>query len=102
MYRCKGKLPILVLSTDLMILDLAPHYAEGVVARVVVDVDPAEARGAARWDPLLVGIVVHHDGGSRLADTLFTAGTQRHKQRRSLQIKSDEEGNNRVHHVMVH
>lgn len=60
-----------------MILDLAAHYAEGVVARMVVDVDSAEARGSACWDPLLVGIVVHHDGGSRLADTLFTAGRRR-------------------------
>lgn len=89
-----SKPPILVLFTDLMILDLAPHYAEGVVARVVVDVDPAEARGAARWDPLLIGIVVDHDGGSRLADTLFTAGTQRHKQRRSAHVKSDVWGCN--------
>lgn len=80
----------MALSTDLMILDLAPHYAEGVVARVVVDVDPAEARGAARWDPLLIGVVVHHDGGSRLADTLFTA--ERHKQRRSSHVKSDVGG----------
>lgn len=92
-YRPKGKLPIRVLSTDLMILDLAPHNAEGVVARVVVDVDSAEARGAARWDPLLIGIVVHHDGGSRLADTLFTAGTQRHKQRKPLEVRSTQKQN---------
>ena len=59
--------------TDLMILDFASHYAEGVVARVVVDMDSTEARGASRWDPFLVGIIVHHDSGSRLADTLFTA-----------------------------
>ena len=65
-----------------MILDLAPHHAEGVVARVVVDVDSAEACGTARWDPLLIGIVVHHDGGSRLADTLFTAGTRRQEERK--------------------
>lgn len=60
-----------------MVLDLAAHHPEGIVARVVVDVDPAEARGAAGRDPLLVGVVVHHDGGSRLADTLFTAGENR-------------------------
>lgn len=66
--------------TDLMILDLAPHDAEGVVARVVVDVDSAESRGAARGDPLLVGVVVHHDGGSRLADALFAAGTRRERE----------------------
>lgn len=58
-----------------MILDLASHHAEGVVARVVVDVDPAEPSGAAGRDPLLIGVVVHHDSGSRLADTLFTGGT---------------------------
>lgn len=62
-------------SADLMILDLASHYAEGIVARVVVDVDSAEAGGATSWDPLLIGIVVHHDSGSRLADTLFTVRT---------------------------
>lgn len=70
-------MPMLVLATDLMILDLTSHYAEGVVARMVVDVDSAEARGTTSWDPLLIGIIVHHDSGSCLADTLFTAGTQR-------------------------
>lgn len=61
----------------LMVLDLASDHAEGVVARVVIDVDSAEACGASSRDPLLVGIVVHHDGGSGLADALFTANTQR-------------------------
>lgn len=73
---CRGPVPILVSSTDLMILDLAPHYAEGIVARMVVDVDSAEACGTTSWDPLLVGIVIHHNSCSRLADALFTAGTQ--------------------------
>lgn len=67
-----------------MVLDLAAHHSEGVVARVVVDVDPAEARGAAGWDPLLVGVVVHHDGGSRLADTLFTAGENRQREAKKM------------------
>lgn len=58
-----------------MILDLASNYAKSVVACVVVDMDSAEASGTTSWDPLLVGIVVHHDSGSRLADTLFTART---------------------------
>lgn len=62
--------------TDLMILDLASHYTEGVVACVVVDVDSAEAGGTTSRDPLLIGIVVHHDSGSRLADTLFTVQTK--------------------------
>lgn len=59
-----------------MILDLASHYTEGVVARVVVNVDSAEACRATGWDPLLIGIVIHHDSSSRLADALFTAGTR--------------------------
>lgn len=64
--------PSLSALTDLVVLDLAAHHPEGVVAGVMVDVNPAEARGAAGWDPLLVGVVVHHDGGSGLADALFT------------------------------
>lgn len=71
-----------------MILDLAAHYAEGVVAGMVIDVDSAEARRTARWDPLLIGIVVHHDGGSRLADALFTAGRQGEKIINDLQNHS--------------
>ena len=67
-----------------MILDLAAHHAEGVVACMVVDVDSAEARRTACWNPLLIGIIIHHDGRSCLADTLFTAGAQRHKDRKSL------------------
>lgn len=72
--HCDSNSP--VSSTDLMILDLASHYTEGVVARVVVNVDSAEACRATGWDPLLIGIVIHHDSSSRLADALFTAGTR--------------------------
>ncbi len=64
--------PQLLWSTDLMILDLAPHYTEGIVARMVVNVDSAEARGTTCWDPFLIGVVIHHDSGSCLADALFT------------------------------
>lgn len=60
----------------LVVLDLAAHHAEGVVARVVVDVDSAEARGASSWDPLPVSIIVHHDSSPSLADALFTVETQ--------------------------
>lgn len=59
-----------------MVLDLASHHAEGIVACVVVDVDSAEAGGTTGWDPLLIGIVIHHDSGSRLADALFTVETR--------------------------
>lgn len=74
-----------------MVLDLAAHHSEGVVARVVVDVDPAEARGAAGRDPLLVGVVVHHDGGSRLTDTLFTAGENTQREGRSSGLRRRHE-----------
>lgn len=69
--------PSLSLPTDLVVLDLAAHHPEGVVTSVMVDVNPAEARGAASWDPLLVAVVVHHDGSSGLADALF-AGKDMH------------------------
>ena len=64
-------------GTHLVVLDLAAHHPEGVVPGVVVDVDAAEASGAARRDPLLVGVVVDHDGRPRLADTLLTVGGDR-------------------------
>lgn len=73
-------LQVFASSTDLMILDLASHHAEGVVACVVVDVDSAEASGTTGWHPLLIGIVIHHDSGSRLADALFTVDT-RHREK---------------------
>lgn len=38
--------------------------------------DSAEARGASSWDPLPVGIVVHHDSSPSLADALFTVETE--------------------------
>lgn len=66
-------------AADLVVLDLTAHHPEGVVAAVVVDVDPAEASGATGRNPLPVGVVVNHDGGPGLADTLLTAeGTHRH------------------------
>lgn len=68
----------------LVVLDLAAHHAEGVVAGVVVDVDPAEARGASGWDPLLIGIIVDHDSGPCLADALFTVETQNTQTLRTL------------------
>ena len=48
----------------------------------MVDVDAAEAL-LARLDgnPLLAGVVVHHDGGPRLTDTLFTEEETRHRLR---------------------
>lgn len=58
-----------------MVLDLAPHHAEGVVASVMVDVNSTEACGASSWDPLLVGIIVDHDSSPSLADALFTVET---------------------------
>lgn len=92
MYGSLGKLPVLVCSTHLMILDLAPHYTEGIVARMVVDVDSAEARGSTRWDPLLIGIIIHHDSSSCLADTLFTAGTQRQREKIIIhQVSTDKQ-----------
>lgn len=70
----------------LMILDLTSHHAEGIVARVVIDVDSAEACGASSRDPLLVGIVVHHDSSPCLADALFTAST--HTQKVDIKISN--------------
>lgn len=77
----------------LVVLDLAAHHAEGVVARVVVDVDPAEARGASSWDPLPVGIIVDHDGSPGLADALFTVETQQEVRR----SEGQDEGRSSTH-----
>jgi len=62
-----------------MILNLASHYTESIVACVVVDVYSTEACGTTGWDPLLVGIIIYHDSGSCLADTLFTAAEKTQK-----------------------
>ena len=57
----------------LLVLQLDAHHPEGVVGGVVVDVDAAEALLAGLdGDPLLAGVVVHHDGGPGLADALLT------------------------------
>lgn len=56
----------------LVILNFAAHDPEGVVPRVVIDVDSAETRGTSSRNPFLVGVVVHHDGSTRLTDTLLT------------------------------
>lgn len=89
--------PSLLSSTDLVILDLPSHDPEGVVARVVVDVDPAEARGPAGRDPLLVGIVVDHHSSSCLADTLFTAGRKHRTSVRYLQPDDLLDGHTGLH-----
>lgn len=83
-YRGNNQLLLIIFqslspSTDLVVLDLAAHHPEGVVASVMVDVNPAKARGAASWDPLLVGVVIHHDGSSGLADALFAGKDTKHK-----------------------
>lgn len=59
-------------SYYLLVLQFDPHHPEGVAGSVVVDVDAAESL-LARLDgnPLLAGVVVDHDGGPRLADTLL-------------------------------
>ena len=58
----------------LLVLQFDAHHSEGVVGSVVVDVDAAESL-LSRLDghPLLTGVIIDHDGGPRLADTLLTA-----------------------------
>lgn len=55
----------------------------------MVDVDAAEAL-LARLDgnPLLAGVVVHHDGGPRLTDALFTA--EREKKNTTRRFRGNE------------
>lgn len=77
-----------------MVLDLAPHHAEGIVASVMVDVNSAEACGASSWDPLLVGIIVDHDSSPSLADALFTVETR--------SISSQEATQHRLHRLIAH
>ena len=54
-----------------MVLDFAAHHTEGIVSCVVVDVNSAEACGTTSRNPLLIGIVIYHDSGSCLTDTLL-------------------------------
>lgn len=61
-----------------MVLNLTAHYSEGVVARVVIDVDSTEARGSAGRNPFLIGVIIYHDCGPRLTDTLL-AGERKKK-----------------------
>lgn len=77
-----------------MVLDLAAHHAEGVVASVMVDVNSAEACGATSWDPLLVGIIVDHDCSPSLADALFTVETR--------SISSQEATQHSLHSSLAH
>ena len=65
-----------------MVLYFASHHPEGGVARGVVYVQSAEARGEDGWNPFLIGIVLHHDSGPRLTDTLFTAERRRRRERK--------------------
>ena len=57
----------------LVIVDLPADNPEGGVGCVVVDLHLGEARRAARWQPLLGGVVIQHDRRPRLTDALLTA-----------------------------
>lgn len=58
----------------LLVLQFDAHHSEGVIGSVVVDVDAAESL-LSRFDghPLLTGVIIDHDGGPCLADTLLAA-----------------------------
>ena len=61
--------------TYLLVLQLDAHHSEGVVGSVVVDVDAAESLlSGLDGHPLLTGVIVDHDWGPRLADTLLAGG----------------------------
>ena len=60
----------------LMVLQLAADDAERIVDRVVVDVDLRQPLGGATGHPLLVAVVVHHDGRPRRHDRVLTATHQ--------------------------
>ena len=54
-----------------MVLQFSSHHPECVVEEMVVDVDLGDSRGGAGGHPLLVHVVVHHDGGARRRDALL-------------------------------
>ena len=56
----------------LVVLQLAADDAERVVDGVVVDVDLRQPLGGATGHPLLVAVVVHHDGRPRRHDRVLT------------------------------
>ena len=56
-----------------MVLELPADDPEGGVDEVVIDVDLGEPVAGARRHPLLVEVVVNHDGGARGRDALLGA-----------------------------
>lgn len=56
---------------NLVVLQLAAHDPECVVLLVVEDLHLAQAGRAARWNPLLLTIVVHHHRGACTDYALF-------------------------------
>lgn len=60
-----------ILAAHLLVsLHLASHHSKGIIAWVVVNLDPAESLGArAGRDPLLIAVIVDHHSGPRLTDT---------------------------------
>lgn len=56
---------------DFVVLQFAAHDPECVVLLVVEDLHLAQAGRAARWNPLLLAIVVHHHRGACTDYALF-------------------------------
>lgn len=55
----------------LVVLELPPDDSEGGVDEMVVDVDLGESVRRPRRTPLLLLVVVNHDGGARGGDALL-------------------------------
>lgn len=55
----------------LVVLQLAADDAKCVVLLMMVDLDFAEARGAARRHPFLLVVIVDHDGSAGADNTEF-------------------------------
>ena len=61
------------LYTHLMVLQLASDDTEGVVHRVMIDVNLRQPLGGATGQPLLIAVVIHHDRGPRRNDRVLAA-----------------------------
>ena len=64
-------LVFLMLKSYLMVLEFSSNNSEGIVYEMVIDMNFGQPVRSARRHPLLVQVVVDHDGSPRRGDALL-------------------------------